>query len=471
MRFSKDMIKRLMLFWVFAQTTFLVAIASENGELTKNSLLGEIVVEESLVNEKQQKLPPVVELQNVVENKLALVPNESKDTIELNLKFKMEDMSEEDLMRLMHLIKRGKVEYSIKKEEELLKESVSQLFSEKIERLSKLIDNECSKSKVRILSLDGGGIRGYLEALFLEELEKRAKKPICQLFDLIVATSTGTIIAAGLTIPDKSESSKPAYTASDIVKMYVEKASDIFGEKNGAWFRGPKYLDNSMIKLFEQKFGKTTLSNTLTPILLTKYNLTEKCGEVYSTFDAKINPSVNYLLPEVVRSCVGAPSYFNPYMVGKKIIADGGLFANNPTLLGFIEACHHFEKWPHEIYQLSLGTGVSPNIKSLEDYQNYSKLDWAGELLDVFLDGSSQHFMAKKLYDSLSHKHAKEGGMGYDRVQFTLKKEQLELDNISKKNFELLAEAAQNTIQQWDSRLNEIVKILTSEPEEKKNIL
>src|SRR4249919_3567713 len=81
---------------------------------------------------------------------------------------------------------------------------------------------------LRVLALDGGGIRGVIPATLLAEIEKRTGKRIAETFDLIAGTSTGGILALGLTTPDSNDASKPRYTAEDLVGMYAEKGSAIF---------------------------------------------------------------------------------------------------------------------------------------------------------------------------------------------------------------------------------------------------
>src|SRR5947207_9104557 len=83
----------------------------------------------------------------------------------------------------------------------------------------------------RILSLDGGGIRGVFPAAFLARLEEHLEHPIGRYFDLIAGTSTGGIIAIGLGL---------GLSAGDIVKLYVEQGPAIFDQEHGVvgnWVR------------------------------------------------------------------------------------------------------------------------------------------------------------------------------------------------------------------------------------------
>src|SRR5437763_10829280 len=77
-----------------------------------------------------------------------------------------------------------------------------------------------------ILSIDGGGIRGVIAALVLAEIERRTGRPIADLFDLVAGTSTGGILAVGLTIPDGD--GRPKYSAEDMVRLYEAHGAEIF---------------------------------------------------------------------------------------------------------------------------------------------------------------------------------------------------------------------------------------------------
>ena len=73
-----------------------------------------------------------------------------------------------------------------------------------------------------ILSIDGGGIRGIIPAMILAEIERRTGFRVAQMFDLIAGTSTGGVLALGLTIPQNAEISRPKYKASQLVSFYEE---------------------------------------------------------------------------------------------------------------------------------------------------------------------------------------------------------------------------------------------------------
>ena len=79
-----------------------------------------------------------------------------------------------------------------------------------------------------ILSIDGGGIRGIIPAMILAEIERRTGRRIAEMFDLIAGTSTGGILALGLTVPHEQKRNKPRYRASQLVSFYEEDGKEIF---------------------------------------------------------------------------------------------------------------------------------------------------------------------------------------------------------------------------------------------------
>lgn len=91
----------------------------------------------------------------------------------------------------------------------------------------------------KILSIDGGGIRGIIPARILADIESQTNKQIFELFDLIVGTSTGGIIALGLVKPHSIKKNSAKYSAEEIAELY---------EKNGKKFSLPKYRGDGMIK-------------------------------------------------------------------------------------------------------------------------------------------------------------------------------------------------------------------------------
>jgi Patatin-like phospholipase len=110
----------------------------------------------------------------------------------------------------------------------------------------------------RILSLDGGGIRGVFPAAFLARLEEHLEHPIGRYFDLIAGTSTGGIIAIGLGL---------GLSAGDILKLYVEQGSAIFDQEHGAVKNWVRAKVRGMAHLFVTKHSSEPLRRALEGVL------------------------------------------------------------------------------------------------------------------------------------------------------------------------------------------------------------
>lgn len=346
-------------------------------------------------------------------------------------------------------------------------EHVNKCFGEDLKKRLQYIHTPTKErfngKRLRILSIDGGGVRGIIPTRILAELESRTGLPISQLFDIIVASSTGAIIAAGLTYPAKDNPSKPAYSAQDILKLYIEQSSTIFSQKLqysliGMW--GGKYSADPLMKIFKEKFGDSTLRELICDTLFTAYSLSDRTGHVFSTGEAQINHKKNYFINDVLRASTAAPTIFNPHQIGKKILCDGGLFLNNPVMLAILRGMEKYGKLPHEMEIVSLGTGCSIDVQTLTGYEGYSKLGWVDEMLNAFLDGESQHSIAQTMTRAEGRIHGLGNEKNYRRFTVDLPKELLEIDNYSQKNLKALLEIAENKIKLCDNDINSLCERL-----------
>src|SRR4051812_40862145 len=112
---------------------------------------------------------------------------------------------------------------------------------------------------MRVLSIDGGGIRGIIPAMILAEIEVRAKTPICKLFDLIAGTSTGGILTLALTKP--GENGAPEFSAQELISFYRDNGPEIFA--SNVWHRWggviadairPRYPTDGIEKVLSERF-------------------------------------------------------------------------------------------------------------------------------------------------------------------------------------------------------------------------
>ncbi len=267
----------------------------------------------------------------------------------------------------------------------------------------------------RILSLDGGGIRGLMTCIFLSHLTHITGKPVHELFDMIVATSTGTLLAAGLgtkktgntvtiqpdysLLPYKNSIPSPYYSPEELAALYLADGKTIFSGAGwlGQW-SGPKYSDTGLNSVLLKYFKDELLSDLGIPVVLTAYDLHKRTLHPFCSFGDNVGHSI--FVREALRACVAAPTYFTPSMVLKDIYCDGGIVKNNPASLGIALAAKEFKIDPRAVDLLSLGCGHCVDVKPLSAYQAMGIKGWADELLSGILDGQADHEIIQILHQS-----------------------------------------------------------------------
>lgn len=234
--------------------------------------------------------------------------------------------------------------------------------------------NAMSNNKFKILSIDGGGIKGVFPAMYLmlieAELEKRnnGKNRIYQYFDLITGTSTGGIIALALSfgIPSK-----------EIYHLYLDNAKLIFGNKSRWLIQkifNSSHKSDSLEKIIRQKFQEYNegidprLADCKTDVCIPIYDLLKGNPSVLkSPYHEAFTRDFHIPAYQAAMATSAAPTYFNPYSnsyvdlnniereFANKV--DGGVMANNPTLVALLETSKAFKKDISELEILSIGTG------------------------------------------------------------------------------------------------------------------
>jgi len=225
------------------------------------------------------------------------------------------------------------------------------------------------ENSFKVLTLDGGGIRGYLSILILEKLEKALqkhfndKKTIGERFNLLVGTSTGGIIAAGLSIGKSAE---------EIRKLYEELIIKIFQPYAKGLIK-PKYNQEILKEEIYKITKDLTLKDVKIPLCLTSVDIsTSKPRFFKSPYLAKFEPRADERIVDAILATTAAPIYF-PIVDTKHsfYLADGGIVANNPTMIGITDA-YEITKDLNKIKLLSIGTGemkrVPYDIKKIKKY-------------------------------------------------------------------------------------------------------
>jgi len=347
------------------------------------------------------------------------------------------------------------------------------------------------KFKLKILSIDGGGIRGIVPAKILAEIEKRTGKRICTLFNLIAGTSTGGILAAGLALP-KPNTKEPKYTAADLINIYRERGGEIFYEpflekvmKLDDISR-PKYSSDGRDKVLKEYFGNTPLEDALTEVFVTSYDIQLRTPVFFTSQTNKEERTNRYYrkissgftMHQAAMATSAAPTYFKPHKVeasaehdtqerGFYALVDGGVFANNPTSLALMEAIIDSKKpgkTPLELKDIlvvSLGTGSLTRRYDYEKAANWGLVGWVQPLLNITLDGSSES-VAVQLEQLLPK--AQDRPPQYYRFQALLDagKGLDDMDKAEPENIKNLEKLAEEIIAKEDQNLNKLCKLLVN---------
>jgi len=256
------------------------------------------------------------------------------------------------------------------------------------------------KRKFRILSIDGGGLRGIVPLLILKEIENKTGKKIYELFDLITGTSTGGIITCGLIATKDGKT--PYLTIDQLIDLYTTKAESIFPWKRNIFQRigtginslfNPKFSPNGLDDLLRQYFGDLKLSNTLKPIIVTSYDIKNNEVVMFKTRKCDEN-GYNALLKDVCRATSAAPTYLPSYKMsfsGKdRILIDGGVYINNPSMGAVSDALRSVSGLKLEdIEVFSLGTGTYPAELSRKDTSSWGLLNWVKPITNVMMQATS----------------------------------------------------------------------------------
>ena len=205
----------------------------------------------------------------------------------------------------------------------------------------------------RILSIDGGGFRGVYASHILARIEQEYGLDLCDHFQMIAGTSTGSIIAAGLAC---------GMRACDIVEFYEKHGAQIFPRQLTPCFGllRSRYRNKYLHSILEDVLGDRTLGQITTPLILPATDIGNGCVHVFkSAYDRGFVRDRGVLVRDAVLASCSAPTYFDPLQVDEYLLADGGLWANSPSLVAVIDAKRRLGKGLDTLKVFSIGTGVS----------------------------------------------------------------------------------------------------------------
>lgn len=266
----------------------------------------------------------------------------------------------------------------------------------------------------KILSIDGGGIKGLYSASVLARIEEKTGKRVCDYFDLICGTSTGGLIALGLSI---------GIPAQELADLYYSRGVEIFPVSNKRpirfiqrkWqfikqllLRG-KFSNKALVKILEETFGEKAMGEAGTLLCIPSFNLIKGEPRVFKFphKEGKYFMDKNIRMVDVALATSAAPTYLPIHEHGNVLYADGGIWANNPSLCGLLEALDHFVgegKQFDRFSLLSVASVEQPSGWASTSKKSRSFRHWGNKLFQASMDGQAffNDFFLRKVINNIT---------------------------------------------------------------------
>jgi len=270
-----------------------------------------------------------------------------------------------------------------------------------------------------ILSLDGGGVRGLMTAVFLKRLEREIGLPLANCFDLIAGTSSGAVIAGGLAI---GPSGTPVVQLRDLVAFFHTDSPKIFSQTSAGflgtlrWLLGPLHDTDRLHDALVEKSGKLMLSSVSSNLLVTAYDMRRGEPVMFQSWlagraqrrpddqDRDVDGLIRFCprdadgfadieLATALTASAAVPTYFSPVRHSRDdgdhyALVDGFVYALNPALPAYFAGQRLFGR-NARLKILSLGTGKATAGYDWADLKRRGAARWLKPMLEAFPDGAS----------------------------------------------------------------------------------
>jgi hypothetical protein len=314
----------------------------------------------------------------------------------------------------------------------------------------------------KVLSIDGGGIKGLFSARIIEHFEQKFNCNIADYFDLICGTSTGGLIALGLSLN---------IPVGLISNLYYKRGKKIFPQRLGLLRSliqlafGSKYDNKELRQTLEEIFGDKTLSDSKTLLCIPAFSLTDGRPFIFkydhAEGDLVRDNRTKYI--DIALATSAAPAYLPIITIDtydNKQFVDGGIYANNPTLVGVIEALRYFVGKNKEFQKLQVLSisSLEPNPgRRFVAKHNRSVIDWNKDLIATFFEG--QAYQTQYFVDTLARYC--DSPFDYVRIPSAdLSPAQariINLDNTSREALDIISQKGKDQAHFW-GRKDEVVQ-------------
>jgi hypothetical protein len=262
----------------------------------------------------------------------------------------------------------------------------------------------------KILSIDGGGIRGIIPGQVLialeQKLQEKTGKPdarIAEYFDFFAGTSTGGILTCILLCPSTDGSGRPRFSAKQAVELYIKYGNSIF--QTGFWHRlfslngiaHEKYEADNLEHYLAGYFRGVKLNQLLKPCIIAAYDIERRKTIFFAQHNyAQKGDAANFWVKDVCRATSAAPTYFEPELLKSLsgvsyACIDGGLFANNPAICAYAEV-RKSEGGPtaKDMFIVSMGTGSEDQCYPYHKAKDWGAIGWVKPVINVMMSGAAE---------------------------------------------------------------------------------
>jgi len=260
------------------------------------------------------------------------------------------------------------------------------------------------KKVFKILSIDGGGIKGLYSATLLKTIEENFKSKIYDHFDMICGTSTGGIIALGIA---------SRRSAGEIADLYYNKGAKIFPPHNDYFkdkyrtfrqiFYKGKFSNSVLTSELKDFFRDKILGESNNLLLIPSFNLSKGITRTfkYPHKEGGFTKDRDIKMFDAALATSAAPTYLPIHEVENALYIDGGVWANNPVICGLLEALDYFvgDGKQFDAYSiLSISSITQPIGWAHTDDKNRPFIKWKNKLFQSYMDGQAyfaNYFMEK----------------------------------------------------------------------------
>ena len=317
-----------------------------------------------------------------------------------------------------------------------------------------------------ILCIDGGGMRGIVPVVFLQNLERAirangGKADIASYFDFISGTSTGGLISLALTcessiLHKNLEDGTTQINLTALLDNYMTMGSQIFQANTSLFglrqFVSDKYSSEGIQNLTQKWFGVTPMEQAKVPTLIMAYDLTNGQPQMIRSYAEE----GSYPAWVAARATSAAPTFFSPCEYAGKLLVDGGVIANNPTLYAYFEAkklypdCSRF-------HILSISTGGS--YHTMDKDSTKGLMNWADQVSPMFDTAQKR---------TTDYVLANMNDVDYVRIDNPLTNP-VKMDETNPSVLRYIKDEAENNVLMYDNTLDSFAKLLIQNMENRKN--